>query len=493
MDNTNPNKLASQIKKWKPNDNREKNENKVKREMFKGKLGQKEKDRLDLKKQENIKKAELNKKEEEEIPTQIVTKFISMEGTELNNEETLTNEITLPTEITLIDLNKLINEKLLNNKDDPQLYQFYINDIQIKTNLKETLQKIKNFSSETTYKIVYCPESLFRVKPLTRGGTILEGHSDSILAVQFAPDGNLLCSGGGDATLRFWDMETDTPITSSKKDENEKKDDENSNEDDEKLQLHNAWILCIVFSPDGSLLVTGDVEGYFCIWDPKNYKPKIRKATKAHKKWITSISFKPLHLYKNNEITKFISTGKDGFLKLWNATTGKIILSVSAHSQSITKTVWSGENVIYTCSEDQTVKVFDEGLNHLQTLVGHSHWINTMALNTEYILRTGCFDYDNIKGSDYYQFSININKLTYNEKIVHAGKRYKLFKDKINSSEKLVTGSDDNTLILWDRVQSSKPLIRMTGHQGIVNDVKFSPNAFYLASASFDKTNKLYI
>ena len=485
MDNT----KRGQIKKWKPNDNREKNEAKVKREMFKGKLGKKEKDKLETRKQENIKKAELNKVEEEEIPTQIVTKFISMEGKELNNEETLTNEITLPTEITLIDLNKLINEKLLNNKEDPQLYQFYINDIQIKTNLKETLQKIKDFSSETTYKIVYCPESLFRVKPLTRGGTVLEGHSDSILTVQFSPDGNLLCSGGGDATLRFWDMETDTPIDSKNKNINEENEE---NEGEEDTQLHSAWILCIVFSPDGSILATGDVEGYFGIWDAVNYKPKISKTTKAHKKWITSISFKPLHLYKDNEVTKFVSTGKDGYLKLWNATTGKIILSTLAHGQSITKTIWSGENIIYTCSEDQTVKIFDEELNHLQTLQGHSHWINTMALNTEYILRTGCFDYDNIKGSDYYQFSEKIKKLNFKEKISHAEKRYNLFKQKINSSEKLVTGSDDNTLMLWDRVQSSKPLIRMTGHQGIVNDVKFSPNAFYLASASFDKCIKIW-
>ena len=485
MDNT----KRGQIKKWKPNDNREKNEAKVKREMFKGKLGKKEKDKLEIRKQENIKKAELNKVEEEEIPTQIVTKFISMEGKELNNEETLTNEITLPTEITLIDLNKLINEKLLNNKEDPQLYQFYINDIQIKTNLKETLQKIKDFSSETTYKIVYCPESLFRVKPLTRGGTVLEGHSDSILTVQFSPDGNLLCSGGGDATLRFWDMETDTPIDSKNKNKNEENEE---NEDEEDTQLHSAWILCIVFSPDGSILATGDVEGYFGIWDAINYKPKISKTTKAHKKWITSISFKPLHLYKDNEVTKFVSTGKDGYLKLWNGTTGKIILSTLGHGQSITKTIWSGENIIYTCSEDQTVKIFDEELNHLQTLLGHSHWINTMALNTEYILRTGCYDYDNIKGGDFYEYSQKIKKMNFKEKISHALKRYNLFKEKINSSEKLVTGSDDYTLILWDRMQSSKPLIRMVGHQGIVNDVKFSPNAFYLASASFDKCIKIW-
>jgi ribosome assembly protein 4 len=388
------------IKKWKPNDNFEKNGLKVKREMFQGKLGQKEKANLDLKKQENIKKAELLKPKEEEIPLQIITKFISMEGTELNNEETLTNEITLPTQITLVDLNKLINEKLLKNKEEPQLYQFYINDIQIKNNLVETLKKIKDFSSENVYKIVYCPESLFRVKPLTRGGTVLEGHSDSILTVQFSPDGNLLCSGGGDTILRFWDMNTDTPIDINKK--------ENEDEDENNIQIHNAWILNITFSPDGSLLITGDVDGYFGIWDPIKYIPKISKATKAHKKWITSISFKPLHLYKENEIMKFISTGKDGFLKMWNATTGKIIISTLAHEQSITKTIWSGENIIYTCSEDQTVKIFDENLSHIKTLHGHSHWINTMALNTEYILRTGCYDYENIKGNDYLLFSEKI-------------------------------------------------------------------------------------
>ena len=115
MDNTKVNKSKPQIKKWKPKDNFEKNGLKVKREMFQGKLGQKEKEILEIKKKENIRKAELSKKPEEEIPSQIVTKFISMEGTELNNEDTLTNEITLPTQITLIDLNKLINEKLLKN------------------------------------------------------------------------------------------------------------------------------------------------------------------------------------------------------------------------------------------------------------------------------------------------------------------------------------------------------------------------------------------
>ena len=82
--------------------------------------------------------------------------------------------------------------------------------------------------------------------------------------------------------------------------------------------------------------------------------------------------------------------------------------------------------------------------------------------------------------------------MTFIEKVNYSKKRYINFKKKINSSEKIVTGSDDFTLILWDINISNKPIIRMTGHQGIVNDVKFSPNAFYLASASFDKSIKIW-
>lgn len=32
----------------------------------------------------------------------------------------------------------------------------------------------------------------------------------------------------------------------------------------------------------------------------------------------------------------------------------------------------------------------------------------------------------------------------------------------------------------------------MTGHQQLINDVKFSPNGFYIASASFDKSIKIW-
>lgn len=58
--------------------------------------------------------------------------------------------------------------------------------------------------------------------------------------------------------------------------------------------------------------------------------------------------------------------------------------------------------------------------------------------------------------------------------------------------ERLVSGSDDFTLFLWNPAAEKKPVARMTGHQALVNEVLFSPDTRLLASASFDKSIKIW-
>lgn len=58
--------------------------------------------------------------------------------------------------------------------------------------------------------------------------------------------------------------------------------------------------------------------------------------------------------------------------------------------------------------------------------------------------------------------------------------------------ERLVSGSDDFTMFLWNPAEDKKPVARMTGHQALVNEVLFSPDTRLIASASFDKSIKIW-
>ena len=77
---------------------------------------------------------------------------------------------------------------------------------------------------------------------------------------------------------------------------------------------------------------------------------------------------------------------------MWNALTGICERSFGNHTKCVTKTLWTGENYIISCSEDQKISVYDDKGCFLRGMRSHSHWVNTMSLSTEQILKRGCFD-----------------------------------------------------------------------------------------------------
>ncbi|KAK2723541.1 notchless protein homolog 1-like isoform X2 [Artemia franciscana] len=367
----------------------------------------------------------------------------------------------LPVDISVQGLQMICNALLQKEGDEVTPYTFFVNEKEVVNNLEFTLKEDK-LDTEKVLEIIYQPQAVFRVRAVTRCTSSMPGHAEAVISALFSPDGRSLASGSGDTTVRFWDINTETPHHTCKS--------------------HKHWVLCVAWSPDGRKLASADKNGMICIWDPDTGK-QIGKPLTGHKQWVTFLAWEPMHL--NPNCRKVASSSKDGDIKIWDAILGNILITLSGHKLSVTCIRWGANGLLYSSSQDRTIKLWrpEDGIL-CRTLEGHAHWVNSLALSTDYVLRTGAFD----------PREASLVYTQVDEPLEVLQKKAQTRVDSILSlgPERLVSGSDDFTLFLWSPTQDKKPRARLTGHQQLVNDVKFSPDSRIIASASFDKSIKLW-
>ncbi|RMY94936.1 hypothetical protein D0862_08852 [Hortaea werneckii] len=317
-------------------------------------------------------------------------------------------------------------------------------------------------TSEIQLNIPCRAEAVFKVKAVTRCSASVTGHGEAILTAAFSPaSSSRLATGGGDKTARIWDCDTGTPKHT--------------------LKGHTGWVLAVSWSPDDGMLATGSMDNSVRLWDPEKGTP-LGGPLKGHTKWITSLSWEPYHMREAGR-PRLASASRDYTIRIWDAISRNTDMALTGHKGCVSCVKWGGAGQIYSASHDRTVKVWDATKGTLiHTLNAHAHWVNHLALSTDFVLRTGFFDHKGKK---------NVPE-TVEAKRRKAKERYDEASKPAAGVERLVTASDDCTMYLWEPSKSTKPIQRMVGHQKQVNHVTFSPDGTLVASAGFDNHVKLW-
>lgn len=200
----------------------------------------------------------------------------------------------------------------------------------------------------------------------------MPGHTDAVIIVSFSPNGQRLASGGGDAAVRFWNTTTSMPTHT--------------------CLGHRNHILCALWTPDGNKFISADRNGEIRVWDPEN-RASLKHTLIGHKKWVTSLACEPYHA--DPACRRIASGSKDNTIRIWNIDNGRCETVISGHSDSVESVKWGGNGLIYSCSRDRTIMVWEidghgrSAQKLIRTLTGHAHRINTLALSCDYALRTG--------------------------------------------------------------------------------------------------------
>ncbi|EJT97943.1 ribosome assembly protein [Dacryopinax primogenitus] len=405
----------------------------------------------------------------------VVVQFLSDDGC-----NSLAPPVSLPADVPRAHLESLVNQ-LSNSEDEPTPFDLHValpetkagspTRVIVSTSILVDILSLPGtpLTPEDVIKIRCSPQAVFRVRPATRCSSTLSGHKAAILCAAFSPTGEMLATGSGDNTARLWDLMTETPSHT--------------------LEGHRGWVLCVEWEPRQRLLATGGHDNAVRLWDPKTGKC-IGNAMTGHTKWVTSLAWEPVHINPTNP--RLASSSKDGTVRVWSTRLRTLEYTLGGHTASVNVVRWGGvgNGRLYTASNDRTVRVWDADRGQcLWSLTDHAHWVTTLTLNTDFATRTGPFDHTNrVPKSDA-------------EAKERAYKRYEAVTS--NSSEMLITGSDDHTLFLYSLPSSSmagdvthgkrpKPLARLTGHQRQVSHVAFSPDGRWAASAGWDAAVKIW-
>ena len=341
------------------------------------------------------------------------------------------------------------------------------------------------------------------IHTLTGNAGVL-GSVNSIAINSISPNdgglGGILASGHDDKTIRLWDLKTKKVLCT--------------------FTGHSQAVRSVTFSPDQKILATASDDKTIKLWNINTLQEICTLF--GHTSAVKSVAF-------SSDGQLLASGSWDKTVKIWDAKTGKEICTLSGHQLQVSAVAFSpipvpsprplspqsenpefprGETfaprssgdkrrIVASASFDRTIRLWEipaafESMGEFQTrlhytfssiLTDHTWAVLTVAFSPDgKILATGSDD-NTIKLWEVDTGQLICTLLGHSWSVVAV-----TFS---TDGETLISGSRDKTVKLW-RMSTKQEIATLSGHVDSVSAVAVSPVAQLIASGSRDKTIKLW-
>jgi WD40 repeat protein len=277
-----------------------------------------------------------------------------------------------------------------------------------------------------------------------------------IFTLAFSPDGTRIVTGGLDGSAQVWDSVTGKPIGPP--------------------LLHEGPVYTVAFSPDGRRLLTGSYDRTARLWDAATGKPA--GPLLFHRETVRTVAFSP-------DGRRLLTGGVDGDARLWNASTGEPVGEPLGHPAPVTCAAFrpDGKAVLTACASG-VARLWDGSGKPIGPELRHEKAVLTATFSRDGALAlTGSGDgtarlWDTMSGRPVGP------PLPHEAPVTSAA----ISPDRT----RVATAGSDSRVRLWDAATGKPVGAPLVAHRGLVYHVAFSPDGKALLTASADGTARLW-
>jgi len=289
---------------------------------------------------------------------------------------------------------------------------------------------------------------------------ILTGHEGSVHSAAYSPDGRLLVSGSADDTVRIWDMRTGDEAMAA-------------------LRSGDGTVWTVAFSPNGKKLVSGTDGGVVCVWNLVAAHVAVQQL-RGHTGPVFSVSFAP-------DGHKIASGSQDATVRLWDSATNQQLVVLRDHSDVVRAIAFSpdGRSLI-SGSDDQTIRFWNALTGKQKKQSPHSH---KSTINSVSFLPDG----GKIAAASGRDIILCSTRSDQESATVYSGSGSILLVGPSRDGQFLASAHGNSVCITTlPRFRSRASSTTLEGHAASVRAVTFSPDGLYIASASDDRTIRVW-